>query len=444
MPDPRFFEDLGPVALQDLAELTGAVLADPSTGREMIRVAAPLGRADDGAVSFLSDRRHLHELATTKASACFLRADQAALAPAGCAALITSEPQAAWARAAGRLHRPWRFLAGEPQVHPSAVLEESVGPFWSASSSARTSASAATPRLGRTAVIGVGVSLGRGCLIGPNVTIGFALIGDNVRILAGAVIGENGFGVAAGRTGAIDIPQLGRVILQDGVTVGANSCIDRGAWDDTVVGENTKIDNLVQVAHNVHLGRSCALAAHTGISGSTIVGDGVQFGGRAGVADHVNIGDGRNGWPRPPGSCAICRPGRPGAACRLSPCGSGCGKQLGWRGPAVREGADLNESKERRSRRACIHRYRRGHAAYPAPVSVFAGRPGRGLPRPPIDRRHQVGDDQRTVFRRPFSGLSGHARRSDRRGDRPDGRGPDVQIVGRGRHWENHRPVFPG
>ena len=291
MPDPRFFEDLGPVALQDLAELTGAALADPSTGRQMIRVAAPLGRADEGAVGFLSDKRYLHELATTKASACFLTTDQAALAPAGCGALVTSEPQVAWARAAGRLHRPWRFLAGEPQVHPSAVLEEgvvlSVGVVIG-----RNVRIGRDTEIGPNSVIAAGVSLGRGCLIGSNVSIGFSLIGDNVRILSGAVIGEAGFGVAAGRAGAIDIPQLGRVILQDGVTVGANSCIDRGAWDDTVVGENTKIDNLVQVAHNVRLGRSCALAAHTGISGSTIVGDGVQFGGRAGVADHVNIGDG--------------------------------------------------------------------------------------------------------------------------------------------------------
>jgi UDP-3-O-[3-hydroxymyristoyl] glucosamine N-acyltransferase len=90
----------------------------------------------------------------------------------------------------------------------------------------------------------------------------------------------------------VDVPQLGRVILQDGVTVGANTCIDRGAFDDTVIGENTKIDNLVQIAHNVRVGRNCVMAAHTGISGSVVIGDGAAFGGRAGVADHVNIGHG--------------------------------------------------------------------------------------------------------------------------------------------------------
>ncbi|HEX4180793.1 MAG TPA: UDP-3-O-(3-hydroxymyristoyl)glucosamine N-acyltransferase [Caulobacteraceae bacterium] len=291
MPDPRFFEDLGPVSLSELADLTGAALADPSLGPTLIRLAAPLDRADEGAIGFFSDRRHQDALIATKASACFLRAEHVDLAPAGCAALVTSTPQATWARAAGRLHRPWQASPDEPMIHPSASLEEDVilSPGVVVGAHARIGRET---RIGPNSVIGAGVALGRGCLIGANVTIGFALIGDRVRILAGAVIGEPGFGVAASQKGAIDIPQLGRVILQDGVTVGANSCIDRGAWDDTVVGENTKIDNLVQVAHNVRLGRSCVLAALSGISGSVTVGDGVQFGGRAGIADHVNIGDG--------------------------------------------------------------------------------------------------------------------------------------------------------
>jgi UDP-3-O-[3-hydroxymyristoyl] glucosamine N-acyltransferase len=146
--------------------------------------------------------------------------------------------------------------------------------------------------IGANASIGPGVTIGRDCEIAANVTIGFALIGDRVKILAGAVIGEAGFGATPGPKGLIDIPQLGRVILQDGVTIGANSCVDRGAFDDTVIGENTKIDNLVQIAHNVRIGRNCVMAAHTGISGSVTIGDGAQFGGRAGVADHVTIGDG--------------------------------------------------------------------------------------------------------------------------------------------------------
>jgi UDP-3-O-[3-hydroxymyristoyl] glucosamine N-acyltransferase len=146
--------------------------------------------------------------------------------------------------------------------------------------------------IGPYSVIGPGVTLGRNCHIGSHVSIGFAMIGDRVRILSGARIGEAGFGVAPSREGPIDIPQLGRVIIQDNVTIGAGSCVDRGAWDDTVIGEGSKLDNLVHVGHNVRLGRNCLLAAYTGISGSVIVGDNVSFGGRAGVADHVTIGDG--------------------------------------------------------------------------------------------------------------------------------------------------------
>ncbi len=146
--------------------------------------------------------------------------------------------------------------------------------------------------IGPNSVIGPGVAIGRNCRLGANVAISHALIGDRVQILSGAVIGEAGFGVGASKSGVIDMPQLGRAIIQDGVTVGACSCIDRGAWEDTVVGENTKIDNLVQIAHNVRLGRNCVLAAHTGISGSVTVGDGAQFGGRAGIADHLDIGAG--------------------------------------------------------------------------------------------------------------------------------------------------------
>ena len=141
-------------------------------------------------------------------------------------------------------------------------------------------------------MIGPGVAIGRDCEIGPNVTIGFALIGDRVQISAGAVIGEAGFGAVPGPGGLVDVPQLGRVIIQDGVTIGVNTTIDRGAFEDTMIGESTKIDNLVQIAHNVRVGRNCVMAAFTGIAGSVVIGDGAQFGGRAGIADHINIGAG--------------------------------------------------------------------------------------------------------------------------------------------------------
>jgi UDP-3-O-[3-hydroxymyristoyl] glucosamine N-acyltransferase len=289
MPDPRFFEDLGPIGLGALAEVCGAELADPSfAGRSIARVAV-LGRADGDCVTFLTDRRYGPELTAARPAACLLPPDLEGLAPDGCAVLRTRSPQAAYALAAQRLHRPRvgrsEALAPDARLEAGVLLEAGVVVGPGASIGRGT-------RIGANTVIGPGVAIGRDCDVGPNVTIGFALIGDRVRILAGAVIGEPGFGAAAGPMGLVDLPQLGRVILQDGVSIGANTTIDRGAYEDTVIGENTKIDNLVQIAHNVRVGRNCVLAGQAGISGSVTIGDGSQFGGRAGVADHVTIGAG--------------------------------------------------------------------------------------------------------------------------------------------------------
>jgi UDP-3-O-[3-hydroxymyristoyl] glucosamine N-acyltransferase len=291
MPDHRFFVDIGPVTLIELAAVTGATLARPEDGERRVTAVAPLGRAGPSDVSFFADRRYLDDLRATRADACFVDREFVEAAPAGCAVLVTGQPHAAYAVSANRLHRPRRADARDPLVHPDAMIEDEV----SLAPGVTIGAGAHIGRgsvIGAYSVIGPGVAIGRGCTIGAHVTLGFALLGDRVTILSGAVIGEPGFGVAVSGGGAVDVPQLGRVIIQDNVSIGANSCIDRGAWDDTVIGENTKIDNLVQVAHNVRLGRNCVLAAHTGISGSVIVGDGVQFGGRAGIADHVKIGDG--------------------------------------------------------------------------------------------------------------------------------------------------------
>jgi len=290
MPDPRFFEDLGPVTLQELAEVTGAELAAPHEGGRQVRAVAILSQAAPDTITFLSDRRHAEALRQVRAGACFIHPKDAAALPEGCVGLLTPAPHGAYAAAAQRLHRA-RALPAGAAVSPEARLEEGVrlAPGVVIGPGAQIGRGTV---IGANTVIGPGVAIGRHCEISANVTLGFALVGDRVKILAGAVIGEAGFGATVGAQGLVDIPQLGRVIVQDGVTIGANSCIDRGAFDDTVIGENTKIDNLVQIAHNVRVGRNCVMAAHTGISGSVTIGDGAQFGGRAGVADHVAIGDG--------------------------------------------------------------------------------------------------------------------------------------------------------
>jgi len=291
MPDPRFYEARPAIPLGELAALVGARLSDGEAARRLVEGVASLSAATARDVAFCADRRHVADLAATAAGACFVTDAQASAAPPSCVALVTPVPQAAHAAAADRLFRPWTLAPGAPPVDPSAEIEDDVTLSPGAVVGPRARIGRGTV-VGPGAYVGPGVAMGRDCVIGAGAVIGFALLGDRVRVQAGAVIGEPGFGAAAGLMGVVDVPQLGRVILQDGVTVGANSCIDRGAFDDTVIGENTKIDNLVQIGHNVTIGRNCLLAAHTGVSGSTVIGDGCMLGGRVGITDHITVGAG--------------------------------------------------------------------------------------------------------------------------------------------------------
>lgn len=291
MPDTRFFEELGPVRLGDLAALAEAELARPEDAGKPISGVAPLNRAGPGDIAFLSDRKFLSALAETGAGACFLHPNQAKDAPPHVAVLVTRFPQFAYAKAAARLYGERSFGPGDAPIHPTALIEEGarIGPNVCIGAGASIGRGTV---VAPGAVIGPGVAIGRNGYIGAGVVILHSLIGDAVRILSGAVLGEAGFGAAGGPKGVVDLPQLGRVIIQDNVTIGANSCIDRGAFEDTVIGENTKLDNMVQIAHNCTIGRNCVIAAQVGISGSSHIGDGVAMGGQVGIADHRTVGDG--------------------------------------------------------------------------------------------------------------------------------------------------------
>jgi UDP-3-O-[3-hydroxymyristoyl] glucosamine N-acyltransferase len=182
-------------------------------------------------------------------------------------------------------------IAAGALVHATARLESGVVIDPAAVIGPRAEVGSGTV-IGPTAVIGPGVRIGRDCVIGAGCTVVHALIGDRVIVHPGTRIGQDGFGYVPGAAGHGKVPQVGRVIIMDGVEIGANAAIDRGAIRDTVIGEGTKIDNLVQIAHNVEIGRHCVLAAHTGISGSCTIGDYVMMGGRVGITDNVTIGAG--------------------------------------------------------------------------------------------------------------------------------------------------------
>jgi UDP-3-O-[3-hydroxymyristoyl] glucosamine N-acyltransferase len=285
MIDPRFYAALGPVTVRALAP-SGEIGGDAD---RVLTGAAPADRAGPNDLCYFEGKKGALAL-TTSPGACIITPAQAHLAPNAAALILTDRPRGAFARLVPSLIKPRGFAPGAPSVDPTARLEDDVviGPGAVIGPDVQIGAGAV---IGPNAVIGPGVTIGRRTSIGARATVFFALIGDDVSILAGAAIGEQGFGVAGDASGPVDVPHLGRVIIQDRVTIGANSCIDRGVFDDTVIGEGAKIDNLCHVAHNCTIGRGVLIAAFGGISGSTVIGDAATLGGRVGVADHRKIGE---------------------------------------------------------------------------------------------------------------------------------------------------------
>ena len=261
---------------------------------------APLDTAAASDISFLDNAMYLGQLAVTRAGACLLAPRFAAAAPPELAVLVTPEPYRAFVMVAQALFptalRPSSLFgasgrSGDARIHASARIEAGVTIDPLAVIGPRAEIGAGT-LIAAGAVIGPDVRIGRECAIGAGATIICALIGDRVIIHPGARVGQDGFGYLPSPQGHKKIPQTRRVIIQDDVEIGANTTVDRGSTRDTVIGEGTKIDNLVQIAHNVSIGRHCLIAGQTGISGSSQVGDFVMMGGQVGLADHVTVGAG--------------------------------------------------------------------------------------------------------------------------------------------------------
>ena len=236
--------------------------------------------------------RARQDFQTTKAGWCLVKSEPS-LRPLPQSTVLISAPviARAFATMASTFYPDHEHqLMLEGSVHPTARLGDGVQIASSVVIGPGADIGEKT-RIAPGSVIGRGVTIGRNCLIGPRVSLQCTHIGDEVVIQAGAVIGASGFGFASLANGHVKIPQLGRVIVQDRVEIGANSTIDRGALGDTLIGEGTKIDNLVQIGHNTRVGRHCVMAGQVGISGSVTLGDFVLLGGKVGVADHVTIGD---------------------------------------------------------------------------------------------------------------------------------------------------------
>ncbi len=296
----RFFPPHDGIALGALAEKIGAELVDKEWANRPIRSVAPISRAGEGDICYILSRRSKAELQSCAASAILCdKALQSAI-PSHIPVLLTSAPNTAFARAGSLLHpqamlpQPIVVSSGISSaafVDPSAHIEDGVTIEPMAVIGADAAIGAGS-HIGPGAIIGPHVKIGRNCVIAGGASILCAYLGNEVIIHNGARIGQDGFGYAPGPGGMLKIVQVGRVIIQDKVEIGANTTIDRGAMDDTVIGEGTKIDNLVQVGHNVRIGRHCGIVAKVGIAGSTRIGDGVMIGGAAAINGHIHIGDG--------------------------------------------------------------------------------------------------------------------------------------------------------
>ncbi len=300
MADPRFFRARGPFALAEVARLAGAELqgGDPAG---LISDVAPLEEAGEGELAFLDNRKYLAQARSTRAAACLIRPELAKELPQRVARLLAAEPYRAYARVAAAFYpeagppgperSPATKTTAGAWIHPDAR----VGPGCRVAPGAVIETGAeigALCEIGPNAVIGPGVVLGEGCVIGPGATLSHCLLGARVIVHAGARIGQDGFGFAMDADGHLKVPQIGRVLIEDDVEIGANTTIDRGSGPDTVIGRGTKIDNLVMIAHNVQLGPGCVVVAQTGISGSTRIGAGSVLAAQVGVTGHLTIGPG--------------------------------------------------------------------------------------------------------------------------------------------------------
>jgi UDP-3-O-[3-hydroxymyristoyl] glucosamine N-acyltransferase len=298
MADPNFFTPSRQLTVGDIAGFTGASLRDASLGDRVVSRLASLADSDSDALVFLEGKKNAGNLSSLKAAAVLCTEDLQNVIPKGIAVLLTRNPHRDFS-AIGRMlfpaaarPEPWYGETGiSPNaiIHPSAVIEAGATVEAGAVIGRGVAVGSGTV-ISATAVIGANCQVGRDSFISPGVSVQYAFIGNRVYLHPGVRIGQDGFGFVPGARGIEKVPQLGRVIIQDDVEIGANATVDRGSLADTVIGEGTKIDNLVQIAHNVRIGRSCLIAAHCGISGSVTIGDMTMLGGRVGIADHLTIG----------------------------------------------------------------------------------------------------------------------------------------------------------
>ncbi len=294
MADPRFFKKDKAKTLEDLAKISGGVVHVPETAKLMIEDVGPLDQAGAGQISFLDNVRYKQMFASSKAAACVVAPQMVEFAPKSMALIVSKNPYKSYALIAQVFYPdayPAANISRAAHIDPSAAIGSgcTIEPGVVVKANAKIGDGC---WIEANAVIGEGVEIGPKSRIGVSASISHAILGAAVRLYPGVRVGQDGFGFAIDPAGHVKVPQLGRVIIEDHVEIGANSCIDRGAGPDTVIGAGTWIDNLVQIGHNVKIGRGCVLVAQSGIAGSSVMEDYAVLAAQAGVAGHLTIGKG--------------------------------------------------------------------------------------------------------------------------------------------------------
>ncbi len=285
-PDNRFFLTHDPISVVDALASVGA----PRDGAEgPLSFVSTIENATSDAIVYAETKSAAESLEAAMFGLCLTTTEFAAAYQGSGLVASCESPRAAFAELAARLHSP-RVIEGDG-VHPSAKIGANVR-LHSTVTVAENAVVGDGAVLESHVVVGPGVEIGAGASISAGTIITCALIGEGFVSKPGAKLGQAGFGFAPTPTGVIAVPQLGRLIIGDNVEIGANTTVDRGALGDTKIGAGTKIDNLVQIGHNVQIGRHCVIAAQVGFAGSTVLEDGVMIGGQAGLADHLKVGAG--------------------------------------------------------------------------------------------------------------------------------------------------------
>ena len=298
MSDPKFFKNAGPFTLEDINKFLGTKLSNNKVSKDfLISDIATLSNAKKGSITFFQDLKYKDNLLITKASVCILKKDHSDYAPKNLYLIYSENPYMDFTKISQKFY-PFELLPKSTTgVNSKDIFDESIklGKDVIIEKGAVIGKNVTIgdrTTISSNSVIGIGVKIGSDCYIGANVNITHSIIGDNNIIHQGTSIGQDGFGFSMSSERHQKIPQVGRVIIKNNIEIGSNCCIDRGSLQDTIIKNGTKIDNLVQIAHNCVIGENCIIAGMVGLAGSTTLEDFVVMGAKSGAIGHLTIGKG--------------------------------------------------------------------------------------------------------------------------------------------------------